>query len=851
MICPHDKVENPAQALVCAGCGRKLSRVKVGDVFVDYYHVQALVDEGETGFRYRVETASGVHGILREIIPAAPGSPEQIRIFDQAARQLIEARPPSLVPLIADFVHRSCYYLVQEMPPAPIFYEAIKTKSALSEEEASVLFRRLLAGLKELHAMSPPAYVGSAARVLFSLQGQPVFLESGSPLDRALGIPLLPAGARAKQDLRDCASLLVTALGGNTEIRAEILASMKNQPLAAAFECALDSGSTESVSISQVDEYWKLLDDALAETASGDSAKSVDLLGQARRLYASTRLEALYKEAQARASASPAEPSPAESGDLKPEPTFEQPTLDESVSPDFKSEAGQPADRSGDSPPSPAVGPPIPPSTAPEIESAKLPLAQFERAPQTIAPLAPASSLTGSTGKARLEQPTPSSSSHANGEVMGTSPPPRPHPAVRPPKTGQGSTVGTRPVSSWGARLAWLGVLFLLASVGVAGWRFYNTRLAQREFDLALADGHFFAPPPGSAYEMYHAAVKNPNGVLLRQMKNHAKPKLQEFIDKQFERVHDNLELPAEEWRDLAKATDWLMEIDPKDETTQERKGYIRAEQLFSQGKYSDALAGFRKALESAPDWGLANVRQGDSCLALKNYDCAEASYSRAKDAETNWPLPDQKLANLRDIKNAAAPQIKPVRIVYFVAERETIHQDEALPVRWAVENAKSVSIVGLGSDPIPVSSSGQQTFIFRGTSGEITLAAEGEAANDHAQVTQHVSVLQSVSRPTPEQTPASEMPPRKTSGLIPEIAEVCVTHLLVGSRDTWLVQWTVRGATNVRFESDDGSVRDGAAGYVAVMRPGSYVVVASNAAGTTVRYPIKITQTGRATGCK
>src|SRR5579864_1442232 len=111
LICPHDGEENFADALSCIRCGRRLSRVQPGAVFLQRYLVEKCLSETQTGFRYLAQiTATRKPCLLREIIPQAPAKREDILRFDRSARHLIQARPHSLAPVLERFAHRSCYY---------------------------------------------------------------------------------------------------------------------------------------------------------------------------------------------------------------------------------------------------------------------------------------------------------------------------------------------------------------------------------------------------------------------------------------------------------------------------------------------------------------------------------------------------------------------------------------------------------------------------------------------------------------------------------------------------------------------------------------------------------------------
>ena len=120
LTCPHDQAENQAQALTCVQCGRKLSRVVEGQVFVQRYRVLSCLGQTDTGFRYLAQFArTGEACVVREIFPSAAGERAPLARFDRAARYLIAARPRCLVPVLEHFSHRSCFYRWKRSPRVP------------------------------------------------------------------------------------------------------------------------------------------------------------------------------------------------------------------------------------------------------------------------------------------------------------------------------------------------------------------------------------------------------------------------------------------------------------------------------------------------------------------------------------------------------------------------------------------------------------------------------------------------------------------------------------------------------------------------------------------------------------
>lgn len=197
----------------------------------------------------------------------------------------------------------------------------------------------------------------------------------------------------------------------------------------------------------------------------------------------------------------------------------------------------------------------------------------------------------------------------------------------------------------------WFAALILVI-VAIAGitW-FWPSGTLLRDFDAAVQEQQLFAPQGTSAYDIYKKALasRGADDSIVQGMNSQMAGTLHKMSDENFRRWHDSFDLTAEEWADLAKAEDWLVSMNPSDSTSQARKEYADAQLLFSQGRFSGALKGFGKAQKRLPNWDLAILSIGDSCLALKHYICAKTYYQKALQLEPAWDLPQRHLAELRE----------------------------------------------------------------------------------------------------------------------------------------------------------------------------------------------------------
>lgn len=614
LICPHDKTENLPQALVCVQCERRLSRVQLGDVFVQRYRIVSCLEETETGFRYLADLFSQPC-ILEEIIPEAAKTRQSLKSFSTAVRRLTEARPRCRAPVLEYFSHRSCFYIVEKPAEGKGLQQMIGERGAWPEEQAHSLLAGLLSGLKELYATAPPLYLGdvSTATIIIGEDQKPLFLGRRYILD-SIERPAAPAASEVlSRDLQGCALAVGAALAGSPAAEAErvrkAITRMKDFLLACTLEWLLYQHRKEPASLQELEQFRGLIAGGELARANGDIRRAIELFDHAFHLSRLSRIEAALCELEK--TSHPLRAKEAE-----------------------KPAQSQPARAKESEKPTP---PPPPPPRAKEaaVEPLVVRLPVQESGPGPAASGAkPAQAMASSRAGRQTSK------------------------AVQPaqPPTASMKVTSKRPAGRSFWVIAPLIILFIAGWIWISGSR-------MREFDSAITQGHLVSPVGKSAYDIYkeELASEGPSNASVLEMNSKAASRLHQMSDQQFNRWYQTSDVSTAEWVDLAKAEDWLDNIDSRDATSQARKAYADAEVNFKQKRYPDALNGFERALQRAPNWDLALLGIGKACFELERYDCTEQYYLRAEQLEPAWIWPHRNLMELyisperRDIPAACA----------------------------------------------------------------------------------------------------------------------------------------------------------------------------------------------------
>lgn len=591
LICPHDKAENPIEAFVCIQCGRKLSRVEVGGVFQQRYHILECLDENKIGFRYRVKLSStGKPGILREIIPKDALSRERMISFNRVALHLIESHPRCLVPVYEHFMHQYCCYTLEGIPPAPTLRDTITKKGALPEQRAKSLLKDLLIGLKELYSLNPPVYVASldARKILLNGTSTPVFLESSYISNVVFETTPPSVGELLRQDLSGAAYSITEALlaksSPDSQVIAGVLNQLKDLTFAGMLEWILNSASASPDLLQKLDHLRGLLDSARSEMEAGHVRKSAELFNAAHLLSPSPLIKAALDEADA--------------------------AVRKQVE----------------------ISPPPPPPPPPGKEVRVLKNSKQLGSKQ---PPVPATPITWTCSGCKQ-------TNHDNGLFCSR---------CRRPKVPPVENIAPSPPPKLHSRakiaiLTSLALTILIAGVGTC-WYWYTALM--RNFDAALAKNWLVSPSGVSAYDYYKKALDSggPASSRVQEMNAQASPRLHRLTDEQFAQWYQTSRLNGVSWADLATAEAWLTQIDSNDVTSQARKEYADAQVDFLHNHFSEALTGFQRALQRAQNWDLALLGIGKSCFELRRYSCAEEYYQRAEQLEPGWIWPHRNLMEL------------------------------------------------------------------------------------------------------------------------------------------------------------------------------------------------------------
>jgi len=313
LTCPHDKAENPAQALTCVQCGGKLSRVVEGQVFVQRYRVLSCLGQTDTGFRYLAQFArTGTACVVREIFPSTTGERARLTRFDRAARYLIDAKPRCLVPVLEHFSHRSCFYTVEAVTERASLREAIEKRGSFPEERANALLDTLLAGLKEVYSLDPPVYVGSldAEKILLNGDKSPaLFRESCYISDTVRNQGSPPATEVFGKDLYGSVHATVEALAGSVSPDAQRVEKTLDTVKDLAFGCTLDwvlhANGKRPQSLQKLEQFRGLVSSAKSAMDGGNAGKAHELLDHAHHISGSKRVHAALETLEKSESAKP------------------------------------------------------------------------------------------------------------------------------------------------------------------------------------------------------------------------------------------------------------------------------------------------------------------------------------------------------------------------------------------------------------------------------------------------------------------------------------------------------------------------------------------------------------------
>src|ERR1022692_1218784 len=590
LTCPHDKSENPAQALTCGQCGGKLSRVVAGQVFVQRYRVLSCLGQTDTGFRYLAQFArTGDACVVREIFPSTTGERARLTRFDHAARYLIDARPRCLVPVLEHFSHRSCFYTVEAVPERASLREAIEKRGSFPEERASTLLDTLLAGLKEIYSLAPPVYVGSldAEKILLNGDRSPaLFRESCYISDTVRNQDPPPAGEVFGKDLYGSVHATVEALAGSVSPDAQrvenTLANVKDLTFGCTLDWVLHANGKRPESLQNLEQFRGLVSSAKSAMDGGNAGKALELLDHTHHISGSKRVHTALETLE---KSKPEKP---------PKPVTAQPPTP---------------------PPPPAPAPAAPGwvCNCNAVNAADAKFCQRCGRPKdsTLEP---------------KEQTTPITQ------------PQRPVVSPQPP------IVTPTPKSN---RKALLWIIGLAAAV-IAIW-IWASGSAMRNFNTAIQRGQLVGPPGQSAYDYYQKTLQSEgvNSPKVREMNAKARPLLQQMSNGQLDRWNRASDLSQANWQDLTNVETWLISMDSSDAISQARKEYAKAQLLFIQGRFSDALNGFQRALQYQPNWDLALLGVGKSCFRLHRSSCTEEYYSRAKQVSPDWIWPHRNLMEL------------------------------------------------------------------------------------------------------------------------------------------------------------------------------------------------------------
>ena len=104
ILCPNDQTQNPESSLHCSACQTPLSRLTIGERFLDRFLVKELLRSGETSFTYLVDDSKRLSlCVLREFLPSDPSDRSLLLEFDRIAKLLIHIHPAPLVRIIERF----------------------------------------------------------------------------------------------------------------------------------------------------------------------------------------------------------------------------------------------------------------------------------------------------------------------------------------------------------------------------------------------------------------------------------------------------------------------------------------------------------------------------------------------------------------------------------------------------------------------------------------------------------------------------------------------------------------------------------------------------------------------------
>jgi hypothetical protein len=561
-----------------------LSRVAEGRVFVQRYRVLSCLGPTDTGFRYLAQFArTGAPCVVSEIFPSTPVDRVRLTRFDQAARYLIDARPHCLVPVLEHFSHRSCFYTVEAVPERASLREAIEKRGSFPEERAHTLLDTLLAGLKEIYSLDPPVYVGS-------LDAEKILLNG----DRS------PAMFRESCYISDTVRAHNPRPAGEVFVK-DLYGSVQATVAALAGSVSPDAERVENTVANVQDLAFGCTLDWVLH-ANGKRPESLQKLEQFRGLVSSAK--SAMDGGQPGQAVELLDHAHHISGSKRVQTALE--TLEKS--------SAKPAP--------PVVEPSSPP-----------PPPQPPAAPPPPVPTGTQWVCTCNTGNIADAKFCQSCGKPKDG-------PPAAHkkPASAPP-------AAVAATKSSHKALWWIP---LAAALVIALW-IWASGSAMRNFDAAIQKGQLVSPAGQSAYEYYKkiAQSEGMNSAKVREMNAKARPPLQQMSNELFDRWHRASDLTQDNWRDLANVENWLVSMDPSDTVSEARKEYTNAQLLFMQGRFSDALNGFQRAVQYQPNWDTALLGVGKSCFRLKRAYCTEEYYNRAKQVSPDWIWPHKNLMEL------------------------------------------------------------------------------------------------------------------------------------------------------------------------------------------------------------
>ena len=600
LICQKDQQENAAQALSCSRCGAKLSRVVVGRTFVQRYRVLSCLGDTETGFRYLAQFArSGESCVLHEIIPSQARERSVLAGFDRAAQHLIDTHPKFLAPTLEHFSYRSCYYTVESRSQGKNLRATIEREGAYSEPNARGLLAALLTALTELYSLDPPIYIAAPhpEKILLTPKGLLVFLESSYVADIATGVGPRPMKEVLAKDLAGSAQVVVFALAGAVAPSAsrvdEVASSVKALSLGCTLDWILHPNGHMIESLAKLEQFRGLVEAGEAKMKEGDTAGAIELLAHAHHLSGLRRVQDAIDGLEKSRSSKPTE---------QPEQTME------------------------------GVG--RPPDDPPKSETAPEETKEQPTAPEQLGWTC-SKCHTENLADSQFCEHCGASREPRPGEQPKQVPKPKAQEELTPPKKSQNK------LRIWVAAAA-----LVIAIVAIAFW---VSGSLMRAFTSSIEKGQLVSPPGESAYDIYKRALSadGANSSRVREMNARARPLLERMSNEQFDRWYQKSDLSDANWRDLAKAADWLSAISPSDSVLHSRKEYADAQIQFLEGHFSEALNGFQRSLQLNPSWDSAMIGVGKSCYHLKRYSCTEEYYARARQASPNWIWPHRNLMEL------------------------------------------------------------------------------------------------------------------------------------------------------------------------------------------------------------